>query len=318
MAEDVLLAAQAEPLDLAALANVVSGIFPGATVTGVRPLVGGLGSVMHRVDIENGPVAALVHRGLMPEWGEDADTLANELLTHERLAANGLPAPIVRWSSADGAALQRPSLLMDFIEGMPLAAELHRPEAIQALAASMATLHRMPVSDFGHLRRFTTVEEHRDEFGAPYLTSSVVDADALIAAVTRLEGAPRGSTTVAHGDFHGGNLLWDGSHVTAVLDWTHASIASPWWDEGYAHMDLVLCHGSEVADAFRRSLRDVTTVALPGDDEQALWTGLALLRGLPSPRMWVDAMHATGVDAEADVVEARWVTLVEDYLKEHG
>ena len=126
--------------------------------------------------------------------------------------------------------------------------------------------------------------------------STVRPADRLRRALQA--STPDGSIppTLAHGDFHGGNVLWDGVRVTAVLDWPLATRASRWWDEAYAHMDTWLAHGEASATTFRSAYR-ARSGDRPDPEHQRFWDLSALVRALPSPGQWLDSYRHAGANS---------------------
>jgi aminoglycoside phosphotransferase (APT) family kinase protein len=53
---------------------------------------------------------------------------------------------------------------------------------------------------------------------------------------------------LVHGDLWCGNTLWDGSRLTAVLDWDCAGVGPPGIDLGSLRCDAAWCHGIEAAE----------------------------------------------------------------------
>jgi aminoglycoside phosphotransferase (APT) family kinase protein len=204
-------------------------------------------------------------------------------------------------------------MVMEFIEGQPLVASLDSERARQLLAQTLVAIHAADL-DTTHLRRYDTPEEHLNVVGASPPDSDLVDAGRLRNA---LEAAiPDGhiEPVLAHGDFHGGNVLWDGSTVTAVLDWPMAVIADRWWDEAYAHMDTWLAHGSDAAAELRREYRDLSGDA-PTADAERFWDLIAVARVLPGPGQWLTAYLHSGVhQLTTETINQRYVDMIDRLL----
>ncbi|TGD29421.1 aminoglycoside phosphotransferase family protein [Brevibacterium sp. S22] len=59
-----------------------------------------------------------------------------------------------------------------------------------------------------------------------------------------------GERVLSHGDFWCGNALWSGTHLTGVVDWTHASHAPRGRDLSWCRQDLVLLSSPDAAAEF--------------------------------------------------------------------
>jgi len=296
--QETLERAQGEPLDPAAVQGVIGHVAPQRSVTRISRMQGGLGAVLHLIELDPQPDQpdAFVLRRLMPEWGETSEHLEREATTVDRLdRMTDVPVPSVHWSDPDGRHFGRPAMLMEFVAGHCLVADLDSQVAAATLAETLAGIHDSTVA-MEHLRSHEAIAQHPQILGVNGGSSEIIDADRLRAA---LEASIPGSSirpTLVHGDFHGGNVLWDGAEVTAVLDWPMATRASRWWDEAYAHMDTWLAHGEASASTFRTAYRDFVGDA-PDPAHQRFWDLTALVRALPSPDQWLDSYRHGGVTA---------------------
>lgn len=311
--QEVLERAQAAPVDAAAVDAVVAQVAPRRSVSRISRMNGGLGAVLHRIELEldpNGP-DAFVLRQIMPEWGETPEHLEREATTVDRLdRLSHVPVPSVHWSDPNGTVFGRPAMLMEFVAGHCLVADLDSPHASTVLAETLAGIHDASVP-MEHLRRFDSIADHPQILGINAAPSQIVDADRLRTALEA--STPTGSIrpTLVHGDFHGGNVLWDAAEVTAVLDWPLATRASRWWDEAYAHMDTWLAHGAASAKKFRSDYRELAGDA-PDPAQQRFWDLTALVRALPSPGQWLDSYrHAGATSLTCETLERRYATMVD-------
>lgn len=311
---DVLAAAQAVAPRTAALDEVVAEVWPGATVTAVTMLPGGLSSVLHRVDVEGGGSPTLVLRQLLPEFGADPATARREAEVHRAAADAGVPVPVVRWHDPEGDVLGRPALLLDFVAGGPLLAGLTGDRGRRAMAATLHVVAAVPTKGLVHLPRLERLDDVILRFGPHPTSSDVVDVGALERAVEAGSGAFVPGSSLVHMDLHAGNVLWDGTRVTGILDWPGAAIGNPLADEAYLWLDTCLAHGRDVADALQAAVEEARSGPSPTTGERHLWHGVALLRGLPSPDVWGEAYRVMGVDVDGTTIEARFTDLVDDYL----
>ena len=309
----VLARAQAEPVRQDRLVDGLRTVWPDVEVTAVEPLRGGLGSVLHRVTIRGAPVRTFVLRRLLTEFGDDGDTLRRELVAHEHLPALGLAVPVAYWADPDGDVLGRPAVALEDADGTVITPDLASPRGRQALAATIARLAAVPTGDVAGLPVLTDERAHANRFGPPATASRLVDAERLEQRRDALRGwfVPR--RQLVHCDLHGGNVLWDGEDVTAVLDWPGAALGVAASDEAYAWLDTCLALGTDAGHALQGAVDDARSGPPPGAGEVALWRAVALRRALPTPAPWAASYRAAGIEVTDADVEERFVALVEDH-----
>lgn len=313
---EILERAQAAPPDTATVHAVVADVAPRRSVSAISRMHGGLGAVLHLIELEPEPdqPSAFVLRRIMPEWGETAEHLEREATTVDRLdRLSDVPVPSIHWHDPEGGVFGRPAMLMEFVPGHCLVADLDSTSANSALAATLGLIHDAEV-DMAHLQSFDSFAAHPDILGINPGPSEVIDADRLRDALEASIPDDTIEPALVHGDFHGGNVLWDGTKVTAVLDWPLATRASRWWDEAYAHMDTWLAHGEAPAAKFRSEYRELVGDA-PDPERQRFWDLTALVRALPSPGQWLDSYrHAGATGLTREILDDRYAEMVEAML----
>lgn len=310
--EAELEAIRASDPDPMGLMDVIELIAPQARVTGWHRLPGGFGAAMHHVDVTmpSGASTAFVLRRYLPESGQDGAVATREAATLEALRATLVPAPEVLWLDADGAAFGRPALAMTRLPGRPRSAEVTSdPGILRGLAEALASLQWVEVDRLDHLPAYPDVAALAA--GLRVTTpppSDLVDTQSiramLLAHADRVRPEP---AALGHGDFHVGNVLFDGSRATGIVDWNHARVADPRADVAYCAFDLALLAGIDAAEAFL-----VHHAALRGEMADAGWWRLrAATSAFPDPLDWIPAWHALGVEVTEDEVRGRFVAWVE-------
>lgn len=312
----VLAEAQAAPLPLDPLGGIVDDLWPGARLRSAALLPGGLSSVLHRLEVDGAAVSTLVLRQLIEEFGQDATIARREAQAMAAADTAGVPVPRVWWLDADGATLGRPALLLSFVPGRPVVADLVRAAGRDALARVVHALAATPTVGLDTLPHLNDLEAAMAWPSPSPATSAVVDAAALRGAVRATGAAVSSPRRLVHTDLHGGNVHWDGSEVTGVLDWSGVALGTPWMDEAYLWFDTCLAHGRDVGDALQAAVDRARPDAPPTAAQRRLWRGVALLRGLPDPTAWASAYRATGVAVDDATVVGRFVELVDGYLEE--
>lgn len=314
-----LEAIRASEPDAIGLMDVMELIAPDARVTAWHRLPGGLGAAMHRIDVTmpSGAQTGFVLRRFLPETGQDGPVATREAATLEALRDTPVAAPEVLWLDADGVVFDRPALATTLVPGRPRSADVAEdPSVLRGLAEALVSLHWVPTDRLAHLPVYGDVAA----LTAPLRTvrdqvpdSGLVDARHVVAAV--LDGVDEVDdqpAALSHGDFHVGNVLFEGSRATGIVDWTHARVADPRADVAYCALDLALLAGPDAAEAFLAHHAD-----LRGPMNHAPWWRLhAAVAALPDPFDWMPGWHALGAAVTRQQVADRFVAWVQAALAE--
>jgi aminoglycoside phosphotransferase (APT) family kinase protein len=304
--EELVALRRSDP-DPMGLMDVMELIAPDARVTGWEALPGGVANIMHRIDVTmpSGSEVVFVLRRAIPELGWEPD-LAHTAQTLESLRPTPVAAPELLWLDADGAVFGRPALAMTRLPGRPRSHEAATdPAVVRALADALVSLSWVTdLSSFDHLPRRPDAASHVASLADWEPLPEVSFADTTHVRTVLLEtAADLGPTEVAlcHGDFHIGNVLFDGPHATAIVDWDSALLADPRMDLAYAAMDLAIFGGLDLADAFLdayASLRGPIT-------DRHWWCLRATTTTWNNVAAWLPGWHDLGIDIELDEVHAR-------------
>jgi aminoglycoside phosphotransferase (APT) family kinase protein len=185
--------------------------------------------------------------------------LAREIGVVQALESSQVPVPRVWHFCADPSVLGTPFVLMQRIAGdvpdyrnLPRYPRWQHPEERSAMARELVrVLARIQDVDW---RQDARLSRLMPALGDP-ATPPVVDRIKLILTKLRIMVGPAGVPPVlveaaawlldnvparrdgwvlVHGDYRVGNLIWQGDHIVAVLDWEGAGIGDPLEDLGYA------------------------------------------------------------------------------------
>lgn len=313
----VLEHAQQEVVDRDRLSGALRTVWPDVEIVSAEAILGGLGSVLHRVFVLGAPVRTVVLRQLLVELGDDAQTLRRELVAHRHLPELDLPVPVAHWADAEGEVLGRPAMTLADVPGRMISRDLVTGPAQRALADAITRLAAAPTDGLAGLDTLADVDAHADRFGSPATTSELVDPQRVRTHVDahRRWFVPR--RQVVHCDLHGGNVLWDGDVVTGVLDWPGVALGVAACDEAYAWLDTVLALGPVAGDGLQAAIDAARQGPGPDEGEVALWRAVALRRALPTPGPWTESYRAAGIDVSEEQVEEHYVRLVEHHVGGH-
>jgi aminoglycoside phosphotransferase (APT) family kinase protein len=278
--------------DGAALRTAVDAALPGASVTGVQRLPGGLSAATHlvRLRLADGTRRATVLRRFTNPPDGPTGVAATEHLALRVAWRAGLPVPEPLWVDG-GRVFGVPALLESRVPGAPSVAVSLEPAGIDALARFLVRLHACRVPG---TRRLPHVHEWLDRprpprAPEPWLAFPVGQAawDAFRRGVPAVLRDP---VVLAHGDFHLGNVLWHGGHLSGVVDWEMAEIAPPASDLSYLRLDLHLVAGPTAAERARRAYEHQA-----GPPPHAwFWDLVAASRAFSGYQEWVGVYRTNG------------------------
>jgi aminoglycoside phosphotransferase (APT) family kinase protein len=227
---------------------------PSAEVASLRRLSGGASCRVYAFDLREGDsVRALVLR-LDALGGGTQGTRREEFALLAAAAKAGVTVPTVHVRGEEGDGLGGAFFVMDLVAGEALARRLLRDDRYAEarlslparLGSELARTHRIDLGDpdlaslvarapsVDDPARFALAEVERyrqllDAFSAdqPYPLLRLV-ARWLAAHAPRVE-----KPALVHGDFRVGNVMFDESGLTAVLDWELSHVGDPVEDLGW-------------------------------------------------------------------------------------
>lgn len=228
----------------------LAGAFPGATVVDLVPMAGGHSSHTLLAALEGGPVDRLVVKAGAPGRPPVGrhDVLRQARLFEVLHGAPGVEVPKVLATDAGDpnqfamtwAAGDSTEPVLDGVGGLGPGVVAERAGSA---ARMLAALHAVPLDS-----RLDWVERARieDEIERWAKVLSVVD-QGLVGGWEQLAGRLRSSvpassrSAIVHGDYRLGNMLCEGSSISAVIDWEIWTIADPRVDLGWT---LLFCDES--------------------------------------------------------------------------
>lgn len=182
--------------------------------------------------------------------GQLESDLAAEFKVIAALAGSDVPAPQALWIEADGASLGAPTIIMERVTGVTDILALRAPEPADrnraialAFAEAAAKLHAVDARSLGFLgnpTRETAAAEQIAFWESLYLKHRMEPHPAIAFAFhwlkTHQPVAER--ISLVHGDYRFGNFLYEGSRITALLDWEMAHLGDPVEDIAWAYRSL--------------------------------------------------------------------------------
>ena len=191
------------------------------------PLVGGCDARLYRYKLVGQEPRVL--RILRP--ARIAEELLRHQCVHQILKRHGLNAPLIHRVCADQSVLGGVFAVMDLLPGETLFKQAPDVHAT-VLGESMAAMHAIDVGPVVNELRRAGVPDNN--FLLHTFLKSVLDlgeksnpwASELIAWLCDHLPLAGHDLSVIHGDYHGGNLMFEKGSLTGVLDWSFV-IADP-------------------------------------------------------------------------------------------
>lgn len=153
-------------------------------------------------------------------------------------ASAAVPVPEVVVDGSESDALERPFMIVRFIEGETIARRILRDDSfsntrsafVREVAMAMARLHSLPVDVVPGLDASDQLRMYDKllcDLGQPH------PAFELVLRWLNDNKPLTSRRTIVHGDLRLGNVLVDGQGVRAVLDWELAHVGDPMEDLGW-------------------------------------------------------------------------------------
>lgn len=217
---------------------------PGGRITHVRQIHGGVTAHIHSMTVKSpdGKVVRVILKSQKhPEawWPRAFEAEARAIeATHN----NGIPGPrLVALSK------ELPAVLMTKIPG-----KVHLSPVpnrwIELIAKTLKAIHDVPVSSVKGVRRYQQSTLLLDAAKIPAWTRHLAAWERLIELSN--QPRPKSPFRFTHGDYHPGNIIWNGQLLNGVVDWQGATIGPPQRDLAHCRSNLGLLEGPDSADEF--------------------------------------------------------------------
>ncbi|MFF1818037.1 phosphotransferase family protein [Kribbella sp. NPDC058245] len=261
------------------LAWVHEHLAAGERIAEASVLHGGLTAEMRRLTIAapDGSVRDLVLRTFV-DRPDAADCLARESDALTLLATTAVPAPEL--IAVDPLAAH-PSLLMTWMPGRTVLTDDGLAERIPVLAQQLVAIHAVqPVERPPAFVTLTTADTVVTPPGANW--------SAAIDLIRRPHPPYEGR--FLHRDYQPGNVLFEGTRLTAVVDWASTSWGPTDLDVAHCATNLALLHGPTWALSFVEAYEQAGGALSPDRHYWLVRDALSLSEDLPdAAQPWRDS-----------------------------
>lgn len=210
---------------------------PDAHVRQTRKLAGGVSANIYAIEISDreGSTRTLVVR--------EHETTPTEFALLRTLHDLGFAVPMVHHLDAARTILQKPYLVMEFVEGSTVVDDASVASATSQMVQFLTDLHDLKL-DAVALPRLT--DDDNPVTGAlKHLPPTPENAEVRGVLKGRGPWTSKNHARLLHGDFWPGNMLWEDGQLVAVIDWEDASIGDPLSDLAGSRVELLTQYGEE-------------------------------------------------------------------------
>lgn len=229
---------------------LVQRIYPGGALLRTWPLTGGVSAQITALEVRSpdGSTTKLIVR----QHGE-IDRAHNPHIARDEYRllqiaeAHGLAAPRPYAVDDSGELFPNPALAIEFVDGETDFAPNDLGAYLDQMAVQLARIHHvmdspalafLPRQDKGYGDPPASLDESLSEGRI---------RDALTSAHPIPQVNP---STLLHGDYWPGNILWQAGRLAAVIDWEDARVGDPLSDLGNARLELLWWFGPDAMEAF--------------------------------------------------------------------
>ena len=183
-----------------------------------------------------------------------------------------MPEPLLL--DVSRSVLPSPFLVMEMVEGTTVVDKNRLQEALHQMADFLLLLHNLDVEALG-LSQLPRGED--PVLGALEYVPDTASQAALRAAIAR-RGTKPTRTTLLHGDFWPGNILWKDNKLAAVIDWEDATIGSAVSDLAGCRSEIMVMYGEPAMETFTKRYLAGTTCEMSDLSLWEVYAGFAALQ----------------------------------------
>lgn len=165
-----------------------------------------------------------------------------------------------------GEIFATPYIIIEYVEGGPEFAPPHLPDLILQLATYLSTLHKLDCShldiSFLPLQEKGYTQKLRERAPNEAETNDEKRIREIFVFSATWPIPQRNATTLLHGDFWPGNIIWRDGKIAAVIDWEDAHIGDPLADLANSRLEILFAFGIDAMHDFTSLYASLTPVDL--------------------------------------------------------
>jgi aminoglycoside phosphotransferase (APT) family kinase protein len=216
-------------------------------------LKGGISAQVTALEIEqpDGQIEKMIVRlHGAADRAENPNIAADEFKLLQHLHAAGLTVPKPYLTDLSAEIFDIPYIVIEFIDGETDFAPATLDDALLQLATHLASIHRVDAAPLTFLP--SQEQKYSDKLGQrPAILDESLSEGRIRETLEAVWPLSRHNpSTLLHGDYWPGNVLWKAGHVAAVIDWEDAAIGDPLADVGNMRLELLWSFGVDAMKQF--------------------------------------------------------------------
>jgi aminoglycoside phosphotransferase (APT) family kinase protein len=243
-------------------AQVVRRINPSSTLLRTWVLQGGISAQVTALEVTrpDGQTEKLILR----RHGEinrqqNPHIAAAEFRLLERLHDSGLPVPKPCFVDASCEIFPIPYIVVECIEGATEFAPVDVQAFIRQMAVNLACIHSVDSADMTFLPQQAAIYTERFRV-RPINVDESLDEGRIRDVLEAVWPLPQvNPSTLLHGDYWPGNLLWRGTQLVGVVDWEDARIGDPLADLANTRLELLWAFDIDAMNHFTAQYQAIMT-----------------------------------------------------------
>lgn len=182
---------------------------------------------------------------------ENPQAVVHEYRLLKDLHSAGLSVSAPIFLDQSGEIFSAPYLVLEFVEGNAEYAPANIDSYIRQFAAQLIKIHRLngSTSNFSYLPgQIGLANKFRE---APANIDPAIDASRIVQVLKQATSYAQGNaSSLLHGDYWPGNVLWKEGQLIAVIDWEDAQIGDPLSDFAISRLDMLMIFGQQALQEF--------------------------------------------------------------------
>ena len=222
-----------------------------SNVKEVKPLLGGTSSRLWLLTLaqENNEETVVLREYTVLKWLEEDPEIA-EQEARNLISAECVPVQTPEFLLADPYAFKTvyPTVVMSYVEGEVVLEPADPSTWVEEMAITLARLHSNETEVYNQYFRYV---DPAVKVTAEWSKHPKAWQEAF--SYLNTTKPPVSKQTFIHRDFHPTNILFKGTEVAGVIDWTDACMGPREFDVAHCRWNLTMLHGLELADDFLKA-----------------------------------------------------------------
>lgn len=202
----------------------------------------------------------VVRRHGAADLAKNPQIAADEFTLLQRLHAAGLPVPAPYAVTQSGEIFATPCIVIAYIEGATEFSPANLPDMLRQFATHLAQIHAVDWAALG----LSFLPDYQAGWNQKVSERPVRLDDSLaegrirdtLAALWPLQ--QHNKTTLLHGDFWPGNLLWQDGQLVGIIDWEDAALGDPLVDLANSRLEILFAFGDDAMQQFTAEYQALT------------------------------------------------------------